>query len=486
MLTAYPSPATIIPAFVVSKAGSRQYLPNVSKASFVAESQEAGCSHTDESTDRARESDANRTPILGFKEFTAQFPTLRLPIIDGILREGEVMNIIASAKTGKSFLVHGMAIHVAVGRAWLSHAVRRGRVLIIDNELHPETLTDRLRMIAKKLEASENDLDGQLDFVCLRGKNVDIKQLRERIQAFEAGHYKLIIIDALYRAIPKGTSENDNAQMMEIYNYLDQHANKWNCGIAVIHHSSKGEQSSKAVTDVGAGAGAISRAADTHLTIRPHEEDSLGVLEAVTRSFKRPNPVSIAWNYPLWTSSDVPPVHRNPRKAQQDRDRTAKDLNDQRDMKRLLALIPEKGKIQQNELLAGFGGGADRMRRLATNLGNDGKINFEKPKKGDSRSKGVFYSRTIQTGARKPKPVSKKSAPVQEAKANRPTGGQRRKPAKDTLPMHGRVSGKSAATATQVQTRRPATGTRRVSKPAEKANSDSDSTRKPGISKRNP
>lgn len=486
MSIAYPTPAPPVPAFAMSKAGTRNYLPTLSQASLVAESRDMGYDCPDKSTDCVTNPEVSVAPIRSLKSLTTQFPALRPPIIEGILREGETANIIAAAKTGKSFLVHGLAIQVATGRDWLSHRVRKGRVLIIDNELHEETLADRLRTIGNELGASESDLEGQINVVCLRGSNVNIRQLDTRIAKISPGDYKLIILDALYRAIPSGTSENDNAQMMEIYNHLDRYAAEWQCGIAVVHHASKGEQSNKAVTDVGAGAGAISRAADTHLTIRPHEQDSLGVLEAVTRSFKRPNPVSIEWDYPLWTPSDVPPVHRNPRKAQKDRERTAKDLEDQRDMEKLLALIPEKGEIQQNELLAGFGGGADRMRRLATNLKNEGRIEIES--NANSSRKGVFYSRTNQTRGRKPKPASKTSAPVQEAQSKRPTGGKPRKPAKDATPntpKQGRASGKSAATATEVQPSRPAASKPRVTKPAQKANSDSDSTRKSGIGKRN-
>ena len=68
-------------------------------------------------------------------------------------------------------------------------------------------------------------------------------------------HYDLIIIDALYRILPEGTSENDNAQITRVFNKLDNIAKKNDCAVINIHHSSKGNQGDKAVTDVGAGAG---------------------------------------------------------------------------------------------------------------------------------------------------------------------------------------------------------------------------------------
>ena len=59
--------------------------------------------------------------------------------------------------------------------------------------------------------------------------------------------------------------------MTEIMNALDSHAERLDCAFINIHHSSKGDQSNKSVTDVGAGAGVLSRAVDTHITLRPHE-----------------------------------------------------------------------------------------------------------------------------------------------------------------------------------------------------------------------
>jgi RecA-family ATPase len=66
-------------------------------------------------------------------------------------------------------------------------------------------------------------------------------------------------------------SENDNASMAAVYNAIDRYADRLGCCFVAIHHASKGSQAEKSVTDVGAGAGSMSRAADTHLILRPHE-----------------------------------------------------------------------------------------------------------------------------------------------------------------------------------------------------------------------
>jgi hypothetical protein len=82
---------------------------------------------------------------------------------------------------------------------------------------------------------------------------------------------------------------------------------------ALIHHASKGNQSAKSVTDVGAGAGAQSRATDTHLVLRPHEEKNAVVLDAAARSWPPIAPICLRWEFPLWKpASDLDPTALRP------------------------------------------------------------------------------------------------------------------------------------------------------------------------------
>ena len=59
-----------------------------------------------------------------------------------------------------------------------------------------------------------------------------------------------------------------------------------------------------AVTDVGAGAGAQSRATDTHLVLRPHEEEGCVVLDAAVRSWPPVEPRCLRWTFPVWNPDD--------------------------------------------------------------------------------------------------------------------------------------------------------------------------------------
>lgn len=223
-----------------------------------------------------------------------RFPAMRPPIIHNLLRVGETMNIVAAPKTGKSFLVNSLAIACVTGQSWLGHLCEACDVLLIDAELHHETLTTRLDATRRHHAVSVDDFN-RLNVWPVRGLGVSIHDIRRSLAGQRFG---VIILDALYRFLPEGTSENDNAQMTAVYNAVDAIAKETGAAIVIVDHTSKGNQSEKEVTDVGAGAGAKSRAADTHVVLRWHEEPGVLVVDATTRSFPPPDPFCVRLLYP--------------------------------------------------------------------------------------------------------------------------------------------------------------------------------------------
>lgn len=249
-------------------------------------------------------------PILTFQEILKQYPSQRPVLIDGLLRIGETMNVISAPKIGKSWSTVGLAFAVATGRPWFGKfATEQGRVLIVDNELHCETIAHRLRTVAQAADIHIDLLADSVSILPLRGRLRDINKLGMSLRKLGRGRYKLVILDAFYRCLPSGTDENDNGAMAGLYNALDTYTDDLGASFTNIHHSSKGDQTTKSITDVGSGAGAQSRATDTHLIMRPHEEDNAIVLDAAVRSFAPVSPVCLRWNYPLWTlAPDLDPA----------------------------------------------------------------------------------------------------------------------------------------------------------------------------------
>lgn len=228
------------------------------------------------------------------KELMDTFKEKKEPLIAGLLRREEIMNIVAAPKTGKSWLVLQLAISLATGCQWLGRDCTKSRVLLVDNELHPETESSRLNHVANTMGFTSDDLDG----LCLgmqRGGAKSLYELPQQLKTLneEKGHFDVIIIDALYKALPKDIDENSNGQITGIYNLIERIAREQKAAIVLVHHTSKGNQANKSVTDVGSGAGAQSRAPDTHLALRPHREKGVVSVSCCVRSFRPVDPFCI-------------------------------------------------------------------------------------------------------------------------------------------------------------------------------------------------
>jgi hypothetical protein len=279
--------------------------------------------------------DAEKPKPIALSGFLEEYPNKRRPIIQDLLRVGETMNIIGASKAGKSWLILGLLLAMAAGRTWLGRNLARGRVLLIDNELHREELSSRIGRAMTAMELTGDDIGDRFDVLPLRGQLADIHTLASTITGLSSVGYSMIALDAFYRVLPEGVSENDNAQMASIYNKIDQIAGSLDCAIVLNHHASKGDQSGKAITDVGSGAGSISRAADTHLIVRPHELDGHAVLEGVCRSFAPVAPTTIRYDWPLWSISEVEPKVRRP----QQRDGSENTKRDQQSDDTVLGIL---------------------------------------------------------------------------------------------------------------------------------------------------
>lgn len=305
-------------------------------------------------------------------DLQSQNPDLHEPVIEGLLRVGETANLIAAPKTGKSWLAYSLALSVATGRKWLDHwETIPGRVLLIDNELHKATIAGRIPMVADAMGLKPDDYRGRFDVYSVRGRLESYAQLAAGLMSrIESGYYSLIIVDAHYRQLG-GVNENDNGAITAVYNLLDHMAMQAGAAWVLIHHTSKGAQGEKAVTDVGAGAGSQSRAADAHLVLRPHVEEGHIVLDTAVRSWKPPEPVTLRWNLPLWVPSELDPSQletATTRKAKQ------QDEKDEFPTRQLLGLIGGQGQVSKNWLKDATGWGDDRLRRMLRKLVEVGSI----------------------------------------------------------------------------------------------------------------
>jgi hypothetical protein len=315
-----------------------------------------------------------RRPIekYSFARLAEEHPKLHDPVVGGLLREGEVANVISYSKIGKSWLAYSLALSIITGRRWLGNFwTSPGRVLLVDNELHKPTIAHRLKTVAEAMEIATADIADALEVWPLRGNLRSISEIGEDLTDVKRGDFKLIIFDAKYRMGEDGRRENDNADETAFYNRLDFYAEQTGAALVCIHHASKGNQSEKRITDVGAGAGAQSRAADSHIVLREHEDPDTVVLEAAVRSFAPVEPLALKWAFPLWVTAEGVDTGKLKGKLtvneqrQGERDREAKG-------KIIDAL--RKGPATARKLREATGLSRERLERLLNMLAADGKI----------------------------------------------------------------------------------------------------------------
>lgn len=243
-------------------------------------------------------------------DLVRNYPALRKPVIDGILRCGETMNFISSPKVGKSWLAVDLLLSVASGRPWLGlFPVERGPVLLLDAELHRETLSNRIPRVMEARGIDPSEVANTFYVESLRGRLRDVFAMASYFSEIDAGRFKAIGIDALYRFLPANGDENSNSGLASVYNAIDQYAAMTGAAIVCVHHSTKGTQSQKSVTDVGSGGGSQSRAVDCHMVLREHEEPGAVVLEAALRSWAPLQPLALRWDFPLFhVAGDLDPT----------------------------------------------------------------------------------------------------------------------------------------------------------------------------------
>lgn len=321
--------------------------------------------------EKQRQLEAGENKWLNGVTFIDTHPVLAPAVIDGLLRKGETANIIGSTKAGKSWMILGLALSIAQGRPWLGREVKQGKVALIDNELQAGTLSSRLSQVAHQMVVPKEVLEEFVLIRSLRGEPCGIGDLAPDMAMLADEGVVMVGMDAFYRLIPQGTSENDNAQMTLLYNKIDEYASTTGAAFVLNHHASKGDQTTKGVTDVGSGAGAISRAVDTHLIIRPHKEPELAVLDAAVRSFPPVEPSSLRYEFPVWMESSEQPELAE-RKTQAN---TKQAANDEKGKTQILSALELAGDwVARRSAARKSGMGAERFDRLVFTLVEDGLV----------------------------------------------------------------------------------------------------------------
>ena len=124
---------------------------------------------------------------------------------------------------------------------WMAglYPCNQGRVLIIDNELHPDVLTWRLNQVLVERGVTQERLRDRQFIFSQRGRLQDINFMGTYMDRLAKGNFKMIVVDAFYRVMPKNMDENDNGTIASVYNLIDRYVGMTGAAFVLIHHTTK-------------------------------------------------------------------------------------------------------------------------------------------------------------------------------------------------------------------------------------------------------
>jgi hypothetical protein len=184
-------------------------------------------------------------------------------IIDGLMREREIISIVGAAKTSKTWFALAMALAIALGLDFLGRQVSRRKVLYLDYELKPGTFRKRLSLLAG--EKPEGFF-----FQCLRGSE-RLPSVDEIADLVEREGFGLVVIDSLYRTGWLSV-ENDNDATPRELRPLQAFTDRVPCSIAIVDHTAKGGGAERSAVDAARGASSKGGFYDGIYVLRPTDK----------------------------------------------------------------------------------------------------------------------------------------------------------------------------------------------------------------------
>lgn len=224
---------------------------------------------------------------------------LKDPIIHGLLRRGEVMNIVAPPKCGSTCLAIQLSVAISSGEQWLGFETTKSTVRYVNGELHADAFIKKVSDVCGKRAVYPSECG----FFRVAGPvKMSYLDKLKHMAVDSPDRVGILIVDPVDTILPDGFQPNDNGSVTNFYNELDAMALETGSAIVLIHRATK--QSTKPLEDIGAGAVAYSRASDTHVALHKHASDGRYVFDAATRSFRSPKPFCIDFKYPIWSRTE--------------------------------------------------------------------------------------------------------------------------------------------------------------------------------------
>lgn len=306
-------------------------------------------------------------------------------LIDNLIRKNTLTVIIAASKCKKSFLIQELALSICCGTTFLDKPVIQGKVLLVDPELRPESLAERLRgLISTMPGVYLNLVKENLTIITLRGaeKKDYINNLTTYLEKCRSHgiDFDAIIIDSVYMLIDG--DENSSTQMCCMMQGLIGIADKYGA-VFCTSHVSKATAAGKSgyeVADRSVGSNIVGRSSDNLISITRCDsnvsDSEFFKVEYVLREDKSPDPTYImvdeSGDMPYHKVIDDPSmygltVHNS--RAQERKDAQQSKVAQ---LKQIInELQKTKGVVQRSDIESRMGISSNTARSLISQAGYD-------------------------------------------------------------------------------------------------------------------
>lgn len=222
-------------------------------------------------------------------------------LLEGWLARGELCVFGGEPKSGKSLLLLGAALSLAMGESWLGSVDVPSpglRTLYIDEENTERELHRRLYRIGRGMQLSPSDLVGktEVQYSLRKGINLDDEAGQDTLRFLvDQAKPDLIVFDSLIRMHRR--DENSNAAMSEFYSEKLQPLTSNGTSVVLIHHLSKPPQTgTRSVAHRLRGASDISAMAD-HVWGLERTESGRRLVHALSRGAEPQDPLDIVFTH---------------------------------------------------------------------------------------------------------------------------------------------------------------------------------------------
>ena len=188
-------------------------------------------------------------------------------LIHGLIETPTTGLIFGDPGAGKSFLAIDMALSIAFGSSWMGSMSAQGPVLYFFGEGH---VGAQRRIRAWLQHYGHTDIEpGRLTLTQRRVELTEksVTQLEPHIKAItdKYGPLSMIVIDTLARHLAGDADENSAKDIGGFINAVDYLKDRFQCTVAVVHHSGKMNKESSR------GSSAIKGALDWEFKVAPGE-----------------------------------------------------------------------------------------------------------------------------------------------------------------------------------------------------------------------